>query len=362
MGRVRMCRRRGTGTRILVLILTAALLVGLLAIYTVISQRQTLPDPESTGQNIPETTNPPITTTPKETTVPETTAAIVTAPAVTATQVVVADGVTGKILYNKGDMHSKVYPASITKLFTAYVALQILDDDQVLTAGDELSLVGPDSSMAWIYKGQKVTTAMAVQGLLLNSGNDAAYILAAAAGQELLGRNVPAQEAVDVFVEEMNNMARNLALDGTHWTNPDGYHDENHYTCLADLVVIGQLAMLEPTIRDCVATVSADVRYVSGETNTWVNTNSILDPESDFYEPTACGLKTGHTSAAGYCLLSTFRRDEGYTIIGVFGTPTYDDRFRDTLLLAEAFIGIEWDEPMDADTSSTSTTENDPAA
>lgn len=357
-------RRKASWLPLVLMVLMLMLGIALIA-FIVATMSEDVPD-------LPETTGAPITTTvPEETTVPQTDPPATTVPEetepqptedpvpeMTATMAVVADGTSGKILYSRGDLHARVYPASVTKLFTAFVALQHLDPQDPCTAGEELSLVGEGSSMAWIYKGQTVTAEMAVQGMLMNSGNDAAYILAAAAGRKIHGdENLGAGEAVKVFVQEMNDQAAALGLADSHFCNPDGYHDDNHYTSLSDLVVIGQLSMLNDTIRKYAAMPESDVVYKSGQTNHWVNTNSLLHEESPFYAPSAAGLKTGHTSGAGYCLLSAFRRDEGYTIVGVFGSASYDHRFRDTLLLGNAFLDLGWEEPVPEDTTAPTETE-----
>lgn len=345
-------------TRTMSVILALVLVVGIVCIYTLVG-----------GSHRGEETTAPVTTTaattlPPETTVPETTAEVVTVPPTTAPQiqvpeltaqyVFVADGPTGNVLYEQGGMDTRIYPASITKLFTAWVALRKLDPQTPVTAGSELSLVAPDSSRAFIYDGQTVSVEQLVQGMLMNSGNDAAYILATAAGRAISGddRLEPAA-AVSRFVDEMNLCAVALGLEGTHFVTPDGYHDENHYTTMEDLVVIAQLCMLDDTIRKYSAMDREKVVYLSGHTNTWINTNLLVDPSSPYYMSQACGLKTGHTNASGYCLLSAVRRDDGYDIIGVFGATGYMERFDDTRLLAEAFLDIPWDPPVPETTETT---------
>ena len=350
---VRKRRRRRRNALPLVLLLAAVLVLFIFLFYSLLT-RDIPPDPAQTtaGTTIgtADTTVIPDTTAVPDTTVPETTAPV-TLPELTASHAIVADVTSGIILGALGDIHERIYPASITKLFTAWVALQYLEPDHPCTAGDELELVAADSSRAFIYYGQTVTAEMAVQGLLMNSGNDAAYILAAEAGRTIAGDSgLYAHDAVEVFMDEVNRQLQSLGLTGTHFVNPDGYHDDNHYTTMADLVVIAQLSMLDDTVRKYVAMDKADVVYYSGETNSWINTNLLLHKDSDYYLAEACGLKTGHTSGAGYCLLSAIRRDEGYTIIGVFGTPNYEDRFADTRVLAEEFLGLPWEPPMPEET------------
>lgn len=231
------------------------------------------------------------------------------------------------------DLDAVVYPASITKLFTAYVALQLLPEDTVITAGDELDLVAPDSSIAYVRKGHKLTAAMLVEGMLLPSGNDAAYVLAAAAGRAWGGEDLEPEAAIACFVEQMNVHAQLLGMTGTHFVNPDGYHHDDHYTTSTDLVTIARVALENEKIRQYVSTSSANVVYASGHTNTWHNTNLLIDPESEYYCADAIGLKTGNTGAAGYCLLSAFEKDGRTLLMGVFGCPAFNDRFADSLKL-----------------------------
>lgn len=256
----------------------------------------------------------------------------------TATQVVVYNTATEEYLLEEGFSSGKVFPASITKLFTAFVALQYLDEDTQVTAGNELEKVGDGSSIAVINRGEILTVSMLVEGLLLPSGNDAAYVLATAAGRAIAGDpELPYKTAVKIFVDEMNRTARILGLKDTHFMNPDGYYVGGHYSSLRDLVKIGQLSMENPVISRYVGIHQDDVTYISGENRRWDNTNALVDPTSKYYLENACGLKTGYTGTAGNCLLSAIRLEEGYLIIGVFGCPGYYDRFKDTVGLVSIY-------------------------
>lgn len=255
-----------------------------------------------------------------------------------AAQAVVYDTASEEILFEKTVRTGKVCPASVTKLFTALVALLYLDPQTQVTAGEELDFVAEDSSMAFIYRDQTVTVSMLVEGMLLPSGNDAAYILATAAGRKIAeDQSLQPGEAVTVFVKEMNVAARAMGLTHTHFMNPDGYHMGSHFSSVEDLVKIAQAALENPVISRYAGTLRDDVTYVSGETNTWENTNALLDPESPYYREDACGLKTGSTDEGGNCLLSAFRKEDGYLIVGVFGCPYTENRFEDTLLLADRY-------------------------
>lgn len=312
------------------IVLLALVLIAAIIACSGLAQ-QTFAPVEETVDTTPETTE----AIPTETTEPEPT--WMTFPAdrvLTAQQAFVYDCDSGEFTYLLGEPEDKVYPASITKLFTAHVALQFLDPEQTITAGDELDMVGAGSSVAEIEKGNTLTVETLVQAMLLPSGNDASYLMAVAAGRVIAeDETLGASQAAEVFVREMNGQARVLGLSGTHFTNPDGYHDYDHYTSIRDLAIIGKLAMENETVMKYAHLSSAQAVFETGETKAWKNTNALIDPASEYYCVYATGLKTGQTPSAGSCLLSSFAYEGRQWIIGVFGCPEIPDRFEDTLQL-----------------------------
>lgn len=241
-----------------------------------------------------------------------------------------------EMLYCSTDARSSLYPASITKLFSAWVALQYLQPEQRIQAGRELGLLQPGSSTAHISYGSVLTAEMLIEGMLLPSGNDAAYITAAAAGRAIAGdENLAAAAAVEVFVKEMNRQAEDMGLKGTHFENPDGYHAPGHYSCPRDLAVIGTLALENPVIARYVRCAADTVRFASGEKCTWRNTNRLLNPESEYYCPGAIGLKTGYTKEAGNCLLAAFETEKGALLAGIFGAESKTSRYENAVKLME---------------------------
>lgn len=236
-----------------------------------------------------------------------------------------------RFLAISGSENAPVYPASITKLFSAYLALQYLDPETVITAGDELDLVQKGSSLAYIQKGHRLTVEMLVEGMMLPSGNDASYILAAAAARAASGDPyMSAEDAIDYFVRMMNTAAEGFGMTGSHFRNPDGFHVDDHYTSCHDLTIIAKLALSNEVISHYATTVKEKVVFESGQTIEWKNTNALIDSNSNYYCYNAIGLKTGSTDAAGYCLLSAFKEKDGIYIIGVFGCEESNDRFSDT--------------------------------
>lgn len=308
-----------------------------LATVVGISQGAFAPDtpdvPETTVETTEET---------KETTEPAVTWA--TYPKdrkLTAQQAFVYDCQNSEFSYLLGEQADRVYPASITKLFTAYVALQFLNPEDKITADSALDLVGVGSSVAEIEKGDVLSVEMLVEAMLLPSGNDASYILADAAGRIIADDDtLSASAAVAAFMKEVNGQLRAMGLSGTQFTNPDGYHSPDHYTTFADLVVISQKVLENKTIMKYAATANEKVT-MGARTLEWKNTNELINPISEYYCPYATGLKTGQTPSAGSCLLSSFNIEGRQYLIGVFGCPEIEDRFADTLQLLNETLGIE---------------------
>lgn len=320
------------------LLIEVAVLVVLLIVAAVVNNLPEKPEEPAVDAGAVDTT--PVDTTPVATEPEPTWATFPENRVITAKQYFVYDCDANAFTTISGQATDKIYPASITKLFTAYVAMQYLQPDTQLTAAGALDLVGPNSSVAQIEKGNVLTTAMLVKGLLLPSGNDAAYILAEEVGKIIKNdRTLTTRAAVAVFVEEMNRQAQALGMTGTHFTNPDGYHNDDHYTNYNDLVTLSKLSLKDDTIMAGAKISSELMTFVSGEQKLWKNTNELVNEQSEYYCPYAIGMKTGQTPRAGCCLLSAFDVKGKTYVIGVFGSPEEDGRFEDTLQLLNKTLG-----------------------
>lgn len=244
---------------------------------------------------------------------------------------------TNQMLYSKTTGNGKLFPASITKLFSTYVALQYLDPDTIITAGSELDLVHEGSSVAYVSEGSQIRVKMLVEGMMLPSGNDAAIVLAAAAGRVIAqDEALAAEDAVQVFVDEMNRQADLLGFEMSHFTNPDGWHTGSHYTCMNDMARISSLALGNDTIRRYMGLGRDETNFYSGQYVIWENTNLLVLEGSGFYRTDAIGMKTGFTRPAGYCLMSAFSFEEGDIVIGQFGYVNKNSRFTDAIALIKA--------------------------
>lgn len=234
-------------------------------------------------------------------------------PQVTAGAAILIDANTGNVLYEK-NADKKMYPASTTKIMTALVALDAVQNEEIslsqpLTlsqaAFDTLDIDG--SSIA-LKVGESMSLEGLLQGLLIASGNDAAVVIA---------EGIAGSEAQ--FVARMNEKAKALGLANTAFVNPHGLHNENHYTTASDMARLAQAAMKNETFRSIVecahiylpATNMSDKRY-------FINTNNLVSlmRYPYYYYDKATGIKTGSTSEAGYCLVSS-AEDKGKSVIAV---------------------------------------------
>ena len=251
---------------------------------------------------------------------------------------IVYDLKSGEVLYAK-NATDRAYPASITKLMTSIVALKYCDPDDVFTAGDELSFVAKGSSLAFIYKGHKLKLKMLIDAMMLPSGNDAAYVVAANAGRIIAGdKSLSAAEAVSVFVDKMNEEAKRLGCKGTHFANPDGFHDDRHFTTAYDLALISEEALSYDVINKSVKKEQVDAVYESGQMMTWINSNYLIryhslstEDRKKWYSEYATGLKTGTTSQAGSCMVASAKKGDREIVAVLLKCKDGMGRYEDAL-------------------------------
>ena len=217
----------------------------------------------------------------------------------------VVNAANGEVLASRS-AHAQVPIASITKLMTVLVALDHLKVDQVVTVAREEAQVG--ESRIPLHRGQRISVHDLLAGALIQSANNAADALAAAAS----GGDVPR------FVEWMNARARKLGLRDTHFVRPDGLDTPGHVSSARDVAVLAQVAMHSPVVRDIVRERSESIEGGSFVVHTWNDLLGVF--------PGLIGVKTGHTADAGWCQVAAARR-RGYTIYAVIlGSPSRDQR------------------------------------
>ena len=269
------------------------------------------------------------------------------APKLNGTGAFIFDNKTNSYLYSSSQsMGNTVYPASITKLFTCYVALEYLSLEEEVLLGDEQSFVRWDASKAGFKVGETVTVEALLHGVLLPSGSDASYALAVAAGRKILNNpKADAASARDAFIGKMNDWAQRLGMGTTHFVTPDGIHDNEHAISFHAFVTIARCAMSKEAILTICGKTSATVVYKDKAGNECSlplkNTNSLLHSGSEYYIPECVGLKTGFTNAAGRCFLGVFFYKGRCIIIATFGCSSDDTRWQDMEALWKYYLELE---------------------
>ncbi|MBR3966956.1 MAG: D-alanyl-D-alanine carboxypeptidase [Clostridia bacterium] len=233
----------------------------------------------------------------------------------------------GKYIIKKG-ADKILYPASTTKLLSALLALELLSPDELVTPGKELSLKNEASAIAFIKEHHTLSVEMLVEAMLLPSGGDAAYAIAAAGGYAIGGDDISAEEAVSLFVGEMNKYAEKIGMCGSSFTTPDGFFDPQNYSTVEDMTLLGIAASKNETIMKYASLASDNVVYASGHSNTWRNTNRMLHEDDEYYSPYVTGLKTG-TLEGNSCLMCTFKIEGREYIAGVFTEKEEELRYID---------------------------------
>lgn len=200
------------------------------------------------------------------------------------------------VLYSK-NAFERLYPASITKVMTALIAMKYGNLKDKVTVTDDAVITEPGASLCGIKPGDTLTMEQLLYGLLLPSGNDAAAAIA-----------VHMSGSVEAFAARMNEEAKKLGATGTHFVNPHGLHDDNHYTTAYDLYLIFNEALKYPEFKTVTAQTSYTANYKDKDgspvTQIWKSSNLYMTG----IRKTPGGLtvfsgKTGTTQKAGYCLI-----------------------------------------------------------
>lgn len=245
-----------------------------------------------------------------------------------ADSAIVFDQDARRIIYAKNE-EKKVAPASLTKLLTAAVALKYVSPKKLFTVGSEQYLVHYYSSLACISIGEKLTLRQLVYAMLLPSGNDAAYAVAVNVARIVSGNtSMSDTDAVNYFCSLMNDYAKHIGAKSSHFINPDGWDETEHYSTAYDLMEITRTAFCYQTIVDALSTQDITITASTGQTHVWYSSNYLIREQSPYYNKYVVGGKTGTTNNAGYCLTArAVKNGKGYIAVAL-NCPNEDSRFR----------------------------------
>ncbi len=214
------------------------------------------------------------------------------------------------VLFSQG-IYDKIYPASITKIMTSLLAIEYGNMDDVVTIQAEDVTLEEGSQMSGMQAGDQVTMDQLFHALMVYSANDAAMAIARHIGG-----------TVDQFVEMMNQEAQNLGMTGTHFVNPHGLHDDNHYTTVYDIYLMLNKAFTEQKFTDTMSlssyTLTVTAADGSQRTRYLTATDRYLTGEVTAPDNvTVLGGKTGTTSQAGNCLAIVSQNAYGEPFISI---------------------------------------------
>lgn len=217
---------------------------------------------------------------------------------------------TGEVTYSQ-NMFGKMYPASTTKILTAYIIIRDCNMSDMVTVSANAVDQASDSSICNLREGDVISVKNLLYGQMLASGNDAAIALAEFHSG-----------TVEAFVDEMNATAKNLGATSSHFVNPNGLPDEDHYTTIYDMYLIFKEAVQYEDFVSIIGNKEVTVNYLNKKGDavekTWSNTNRYISGKYDAPEGfTILGGKTGTTNAAGYCLVLYSMNPEGDKIISI---------------------------------------------
>ena len=214
------------------------------------------------------------------------------------------------VLYSK-HATERMYPASITKVMTALIAIEEGNLSDTVTVTGDAVITEAGASLCGIKPGDQITLEQLLYGLMMPSGNDAANAIA-----------VHMSGSLDAFVQRMNERAKELGATQTHFMNPSGLSDENHYTTAYDLYLIFNEALKLPLFREIIHTQSYTAQYTDASgapvSQTWNVGNWYQKGDTETPDGlTVLGGKTGTTKAAGYCLIMAVDDSSGGEYISV---------------------------------------------
>ncbi|MCD7864235.1 MAG: D-alanyl-D-alanine carboxypeptidase [Lachnospiraceae bacterium] len=247
-----------------------------------------------------------------------------TGPEISSETAILIEAETGTILYEK-NMHQQMYPASITKILTCLIAEEEGNlDDSVTFTQEVLDTIPADSSRIWVNAGESLTLDECLQAILIASAND----VAAGVAEYIAG-------SLDEFADLMNERAAELGCEDSHFANPHGYHDENHYTSAYDMAQIARAFFSVDLLCTYSSSTTLHLYPSAGrDVETLENSkNQLLSGRTYEYEYLV-GSKTGFTDQAGQTLVSCAQKD-GMRLICVVMNAESPQQYVDTIELFE---------------------------
>ena len=226
-----------------------------------------------------------------------------------------------KVLYNKNG-NERLYPASVTKIVTALLVLEKCNfNDMVNVSYYAVNSVPATYTTINLVPGESLSVKDLIHVLMIASANDAAFVLAEYIANNgnnyLLDSSAETKnkfdESIKTFADMMNSKAKEIGCMNSNFVNPNGIHNENHYSTAYDMALIGCYAYKNADLMSIVGEMSyslPNTEFYTGDIRTCKSTNALLNKSGKYYFPYANGLKTGYTDPAGYCIVASCKKDD----------------------------------------------------
>ena len=253
-----------------------------------------------------------------------------------AKSAILLEPTTGEIIFEKNS-HEKLHPASMTKMMSMLLIIEAIENgviswDEMVTVSENAASMG--GSQILLEVGEQMSVHDLFKGIAVASGNDAVVAMA---------EKIGGSEAI--FVDMMNEKAKKLGLTDTHFKNPHGLDDDDHYSSAYDMAMIGKELVKHEKVLEFTKIYEDYLRQNTDRKIWLVNTNKLVR----FYEGVD-GLKTGYTASAGYCLTATAKKDSSRFLAVAMGEPDSKTRNQEiSEMLDYAFAQYEVEIMLDKD-------------
>jgi D-alanyl-D-alanine carboxypeptidase (penicillin-binding protein 5/6) len=253
-----------------------------------------------------------------------------------AKSAILLEPTTGEIIFEKNS-HEKLHPASMTKMMSMLLIIEAIENDviswdEMVTVSENAASMG--GSQILLEVGEQMSVQDLFKGIAVASGNDAVVAMA---------EKIGGSEAI--FVDMMNEKAKELGLTDTHFKNPHGLDDDDHYSSAYDMAMIGKELVKHEKVLEFTKIYEDYLRQNTDRKIWLVNTNKLVR----FYEGVD-GLKTGYTASAGYCLTATAKKGSSRFLAVAMGEPDSKTRNQEiSEMLDYAFAQYEVEIMLDKD-------------
>ena len=261
---------------------------------------------------------------------------------VAAQTAILINAKTGAVLFEK-EPHRRMYPSSITKIAATHYFLEKVGadrlDKEVAAPRDCLTVVpanvrsdpncpsyrlDPKGTRMWLIAGEKLSYRALLHGAMLSSGNDASNVLA----HHCSG-------SIEQFMEELNRFIQQFGVTNTHFTNPHGLHDQEHYTTAYDMALIAKAAMINPVFREIVNKETYPRPKTNKQPPSILDQHNLLVRKGPYYYPKATGIKTGGAFLSKNTLVASAEDGNRSLIVVFLGCKELKQNFRDAVTLFE---------------------------